>query len=193
MDLKQFRDNADHALERAGANYGLPPSVLHQSDASSGAEVHLRRTPLRELRRERILVLRDVEQQIAEIQSAVNANDLPEYAFDATGWSIDFGEVQQPLSETESDTVFENRRRLGLTNTLDEIRKRNPDLSTDKQAEDVLKRNVEIETLRIEIMRALMALSGSMGASTEDIATGGKPFEAIRGEPEDPKDDEGDE
>lgn len=183
MDLKQFRDNADHALERAGANYGLPPSVLHQSDASSGAEVHLRRTPLRELRRERIPIMRDVEQEIALIQSAVNANDLPDLAFDPDGWSMDFGEVQQPLSETEADTVFEKRRQLGLTNTLDEIKKRNPDLVTDEQAEDVLKDNVRVETIRIALMRELMALSGSMGASTEDVASGGKrPFEANRGE-----------
>jgi hypothetical protein len=186
MDIKQFRDNADHVLERAAANHGIPPALLHQQGASSGAEIHLRRIPLRELRRKRIPIMRRIERLLAEIQSAVNANDLPELAFSVEGWSIDFGEVQQPLTAVEEDVVFEKRRQLGMTNTLEEIRRRNPDLKTLEEAEAVLKANVEIETMRIAMMKAMLAMSGSMGASTEDMAAGGKaPFEANRGEPDD--------
>jgi hypothetical protein len=185
MDLAQFRENADHALERAGANHGLPPSVLHHRDASSGSEIHLRRIPLRELRDERILILRDVENEVAEVQSEINKNDLPEYNFSAEDWGINFGEVQQPLTETERDAVFEKRRQLGLTNTVDEIKDRDPDLD-DEQATAVLKANVDVETERVKYMRELQALSGAMGASTEDVAAGGKrPFEANRGAPQD--------
>jgi hypothetical protein len=184
MDLTQFRDNANHMRERAAANRGIPPTVMDHAGASSGAEVHLRRLPLHELRRERILVLRAVEREIAEIQSVINDNDLPEYSFKSEGWTIDFGEVTQPLTEAEADSVFEERRRLGLTNTLAEIRRRNPDLRSDDEAETVLKDNVEIETNRVILMKALIAASGSMGASTEDVAAGGKrPFEANRGKP----------
>jgi hypothetical protein len=75
MDLTQFRDNANHMRERAAANRGIPPTVMDHAGASSGAEVHLRRLPLHELRRERILVLRAVEREIAEIQSVINDND----------------------------------------------------------------------------------------------------------------------
>jgi hypothetical protein len=186
MDLAQFRENADHILERAAANHGLPPSVLHQRDASSGAEIHLRRIPLRELRRKRIPIMRRVERQLAEIQAAVNANDLQEFAFSTDGWGIDYGEVQQPLTEMEASQVFEQNRRLGLTNTLDEILKRNPDLKSDDAALEVLKRNVGVETIRVVLMKALLAMSGSMGASTEDMNAGGKkPFEANRGKGED--------
>lgn len=186
MDLQQFRDNADHIVERAAANYGLPPSLLHQRDASSGAEIHLRRIPLHELREERVPVMRALERDLAQIQSAVNANDLPEYAFSADGWGIDFGEVQQPLTEAERDAVFEKRRQLGLTNTLAEIIARNPDLRTPEDALKVLDANIQAETLRIAKMKEMLAMSGSMGASTEDVAAGGKkPFEANRGEPDD--------
>jgi hypothetical protein len=190
MDLKQFRDNADHVLERAAANHGLPPSVLHQQDSSSGAEIHLRRIPLRELRRKRIPIMRRIEKQIAEIQSAINANDLPEFAFRTEGWMIDFGEVQQPLTEMEADQVFEKRRQLGLTDTIEELRRRNPDLPSDEAAGDVLEHHIAVETERIRTMRELMSLSGGMGASTEDVQQrGGKaPFEANRGEK--PEDDE---
>lgn len=184
MDLVMFRDNADHVLERAAANHGLPPAVLHQRDASSGAEIHLRRIPLRELRKKRIPVMRRIERELARIQSAVNAADLPAYAFSVDGWGIDFGEVQQPLTESELDQVFEKRRQLGLTTTIEEITKRNPDM-TDDQAEEFLRTNIETETRRIVFLRGMQALSGSMGASTEDIVQrdGETPFEANRGEP----------
>lgn len=191
MDLEQFRKTADHALERAGANHGLPPSVLHQQSSSSGEEINLRRIPLRELRDERILILRDVENEIADIQSQVNANDLPEYTFSIDEWGINFGEVQQPLTETERDTVFEKRRQLGLTNTIAEIMERDPDLD-EKQALAVLDANIQAETLRVIKMKDLIAASGSMGASTEDVAAGGKkPFEANRGKPSDDNNDGG--
>jgi hypothetical protein len=184
MDLAPFRDNANHMRERTAANRGIPPSVLDQREASSGAEAHMRNLPLRTLRLERILVLRGVEKEIAEIQSLINANDLPKYAFKTDGWGIDFAEVQQPLTEMESDQVFEKRRQLGLTNTLDEIIRRNPDLKSRKEAEEVLEDNITLETERIRKMKEMLAMSGSMGASTEDVAAGGKkPFEANRGEP----------
>ncbi len=165
MDLSQFRDNADHILERAGANHGLPPSVLHHQSASSGSEIHLRRIPLRELRRQRIPIMRNVEKHIAEIQSAVNETELPEHNFSVVGWGIDFGEVQQPLTESEADAVFEERRRLGLTSTLDEIMRRNPDVKTHEEADTILKMNIARETNRVIEMNALMAANGSMGAS----------------------------
>jgi hypothetical protein len=191
MDQKPFRENADHIFERAAANHDLPPSVLYQQDVSSGAAAHVRNAPLRRARMKRILVLRGVERAIAQIQSAVNENDLPEYKFSADGWVIDYAEVQQQLTEDEQDQVFETRRRLGLTNTLAEIRKRNPDLRDDDAAETVLKDNVHVETMRIQLMKELIAASGSMGASTEDVNSGGKkPFEANRGKP-DPGDDDG--
>jgi hypothetical protein len=183
MDLAPFRDNANYMRERTAANRGIPPTVLDQREATSGAEAHLRTLPLQRLRLARILVLRGVEKEIAEIQSAVNDNDLPAYKFSTEGWGVDFAEVQQPLSESEADAVFEKRRQLGLTNTLDEIIRRNPDLRSHDEALAVLDANIQAETLRIAKMKEMLAMSGSMGSSTEDMAAGGKkPFEANRGE-----------
>lgn len=184
MDLAQFRETGTHAFEQAGANHGVPPSSLHLKDASSGEEINLRRIPQRELREERILIMRDVENEIAMVQSQVNANDLPEFSFATDEWGINFGEVQQPLTETERDAVFEKRRQLGLTNTISEIMDRDPDLD-EKQALAVLEANIQAETLRVQKMRTLQALSGGMGASTEDVVQrdGKQPFEANRGKP----------
>lgn len=198
VDTEQYRDNATHAADAAGANHGVPPSVRSQQGASSGAEVELRMLPIRKLREKRIPIFRGIENSIAKVMSLVNGQrvqadtegepvlvegDLGQFEFSAEGFAIDFGEVQQVQTETEKDATFETRRRLGLTNTLDELKKRNPDLSSDADAAAVLERNVEIETQRVIKMKDLIAASGSMGASTEDVAAGGKqPFEANRGE-----------
>jgi hypothetical protein len=165
MDLGQFIETANSILEAAAANHGLPPSVLHQRDAASGAEIHLRRIPIRELRKKRIPTMRNVERQLAEIQSVANPIDLPQYAFAMEGWGIDHGEVQQPLTEAEQDAVFEQRRRLGLTDTLEELRKRNPDLS-EEDALKLLEKHVGVETQRVALMKDMMALNGSAGAQT---------------------------
>ncbi len=186
MDLTQFRDTADHIVDRAAANYNLPPSLIRQGDVSSGAELDARAAPLNKIREERVPVMRSAERELAQIQSAVNANDLPEYAFNTDGWGINFGEVQQALTESERDAVFEKRRQLGLTNTIKEIMDRDPDLRSPDDAVRVLEANIAAETLRIAMMKEMLAMSGSMGASTEDVAAGGKqPFEANRGKPND--------
>jgi hypothetical protein len=118
-------------------------------------------------------------------QPVLIEGDLPDYAFDAEGWSIDFGEVQQPLTEQEKDVIFEKRRQLGLVSTIDEIKNRNPDIKTDEEAEAILKNNIKAETRRVIMMKSLMAASGSLGASTENIAADGSPsFETNRGTPQ---------
>ena len=197
VDTQIYHDAAERAADAAGANHGVPPSLRSQKDASSGAEIEMRRIPIREIRKKRIPMFRGIEMQIASVMSQVNGarigtdengdpaiigGDLQEFEFDAAGFSIDFGEVEQILTEQERDQVFEERRRLGLTNTLDEIKRRNPDIKTDDDAQTVLERNIEIETQRVIAMKDLIAASGSMGASTEDVAAGGKtPFDANRG------------
>jgi hypothetical protein len=168
MDLSQFRDNADHILERAGANHGLPPSVLHHRDASSGAEIHLRRIPIRELRAKQIPIMRRIERQLAEIQSAINAAELQAYAFNMDGWSMDFGEVQQPMTEMEGLAVFEKQRQLLLKDTIEAELERNPDLKTPEEAWARIKQRVANEVARLVEQQALMALNGGVAARPGD-------------------------
>lgn len=197
MDQEQFRDNGGYIGDAVASNHGLSPSVLRNRDASSGAEIELRLIPIRQLRKDRIPVLRRVEQKIAKVMALVNSSrevmdekgqpmqvegDLPDFAFDAEGFSIDFGEVTLPMTATEMDLTFEKRRQLGLTNTLDELKRRNPDLRTDDEARAELERNIELETQRIAKMKDMLAMSGSMGASTDQVANVKTPFEANRGQ-----------
>jgi hypothetical protein len=181
MDPSIFRDNADYVVESAASNHGIPPSVLHQRDASSGAEIQLRRIPIRELRKERIPTMRRIEMRIAKVISVVNGtprltldehgqevlvSDLPDYAFSVDGWSIDFGEIQQPLTEAERDQVFEKRRQLGLTDNYEEERVRNPDIKTYAEAKQIVDERIERQTEFVQAQKELMALNGSLNTAT---------------------------
>lgn len=182
LDQAQFRDNASYIVDAVASNHGLPPSVLHQRDAASGAEIELRRIPIRELRKERIPVMRRIEWRIARVMSMVNSargetidedgtpliipGDLPEFAFSMAGWSIDFGEVQQPMTESESLAVFETARRLGLTDNYTEEMRRNPDLRTLDEAKKVVAERIQRQTEFVAQQKELMALNGSLGSTT---------------------------
>jgi hypothetical protein len=168
MDLSLFRDVSDFVLERMGAGHGLPPSVLHHRDSSSGSEIHLRRIPLRELRRQQIMVMRRAERQLAQIMARVNASEAPQYAFDASQWAIDFGEVEQPLTESERDQVFETRRRLLLTDTAEELMRRNPDIKTPDEAMAQVLTHVGREVERVSMTQVLSEMNGSTSSAPED-------------------------
>lgn len=161
MDLSMFRDTARNIYETAAANHGIPPSTLEHGGVQSAEARELQRTPLKELRLQQQVPLRDVERELAEVQSAVYA-DIDDIAFTTDGWFIDFADPQTPLGQKEALEVFRQMREMGLTSTRAYIMERNPDL-TPEQADALLARWVEDETLRVARMRALQAMSGSMG------------------------------
>jgi hypothetical protein len=167
MNLEQFTKNSREISETAGANHGLPPSVLQHRDSSSGAEIELRRIPIRELRKQRIPILRRAERQLCAIQSLVNGQDLPGYAFKPDGFTIDFGEVQGVLTEQERDAVFEKRR--GLLLTIEEEMRRNPDLRSPEDAIKRIAERVKNEAFRLQMMQVLMALNGGTSSTPGDM------------------------
>jgi len=152
VDLAQFRENGDHIYQGLAANWGIPPSVLSQEGATSGFEIELRRIGIRERRVEQVPIFRDVERDFAIIQSTVLQREAPEWSFLTDGWRIDFGETETPQDRSQRLTDFRQERELGLTNTLEMIQEQNPDLSP-LDAAMVLRRNIEIETMRIQAMQ----------------------------------------
>lgn len=192
VDTEQYRDNAAHAADSAGANHGVPPTVRSQKDASSGAEIEMRRIPIRELRKKRIPMFRRIEFKLATVMSLVNSNraqvgddgetmiiagDLPEYAFSTDGWSIDFGEVQQPMTRMEALQAFEKERELGAKDNYEWEMERNPDIKTLDDAKAIVDERTKRRTEYIQSQKDLMAASGALGAAQPKT-----PFEANRGE-----------
>jgi hypothetical protein len=161
MDLAIFRDTADNILERAAANYGIPPAILHHAGATSGYEIELRHVGIRERRLEQETPFREFERELATVTAEVLSVDLPDSSFSTDGWSINFGDIQMPREPMEELTIFEKARTLGLTNTRDELMDRDPDL-TEQDAMDEIAENVRVETKRVVLMRGLQAASGGM-------------------------------
>ncbi len=159
MDLKMFRETAEAIFDAAGANHGIAPQLRTHAGVQSAEARDLLRVPLREIRIEQQTPLRMFERSMAELMSAVCEKDLPELAFSAEGWRLDFGDYQTPLSRKEQNEVFEKERSLGLTSTPKELVRRNPDLDVDGALEE-LAENVLHELARQLLMKPMMALSG---------------------------------
>lgn len=165
-DTEQYQGLSDHIAERSAASQGVPPSVMAGADASSGSHLHVMRLPLIELRKRRIPLMLRVERMLWKIIERVNAVDLVQYVFPTDGMHINYSEVEEPLSPAERNAVFEKERQLGLTNTIREIRRRNPQIITDKDAVEFLAENVEVETVRVIMMMLLQKMNAHMGTST---------------------------
>lgn len=164
MDLLLFRDAAKHVYETVAANHGIAPGILHHASATSAESRELMRAPLKELRREQEVYLREFEREFAIIQSLVLKEAGHDLAFEPVDWSIDFGDTRTPLDPKKETELFEHERRLGLTDTIEEMIRRNPDL-TVKSAFAELQRHVDVEVERNRMMRPLQVISGSMRAS----------------------------
>jgi hypothetical protein len=199
IDTDQFRDNAMHAADAAGANHGVPPAVRSQASASSGAEIELRMLPLRKLREKRIPTFRYIERRIADVMAMVNGafvvpdadgepvlaeGDFSQYAYSTEGWSIDYGEVQQVMTEAEKDSTDETRKRLQLTDPYTEEMRRNPDVRSLVDAKRIVDERIKRNTEFVTSQKELMAASGALGAAQPKT-----PFEVNRGEG-DPEDEE---
>lgn len=128
-------------------------------------------------------MFRRIEHRIARVMSLVNGmretlddnldpvlvpGDMPDHAFSVDGWSIDFGEIQQPLTEAERDAVFETRRRLGLTDNYEEEMRRNPDIKSYEDAKRIVSERIKRQTEFVGEQKELMALNGSLGSDTAE-------------------------
>lgn len=162
MDFSKFLEDARKLYEACAANHGIPPELLRQGAVASADAREVLRSPLKELRAKQEPTFRRFERDLAVLLSA-EIGVHPDYSFTTDGWSIDFANPQGLQSRTEENQTFETERRLNLTNTIAEIKRRNPDLSDD-QALDVLKLNIQEEVLRNQLLRPLAATSGSVSA-----------------------------
>jgi hypothetical protein len=182
MDLDLFKGAAAHVGVDLGLNYGLMPAVTRGQHAESAEARELQMLPLRALRRRQQIPLRRFEFRFACVMSAVLAVDLPALAFVVENWRMEFAESETPLDPIAEQDLFEKRRAAGLDNTVDMIIRKRPGLTEDG-AWEIVDKNIAVETKRNAKMRPLMAISGSMGATTPD---GNKPsFDENRGEDED--------
>lgn len=164
MDLGLFRGTSDHVIEHAANNYGMSGALLKHQGVQSAEAREVLRAPMKELREEQLVPLEAFEREFFELQIAILKVDASELLFSVDGWTLRFRETQTPLPPKERLEVFEQERRLGLTNTISYLMETLG--LTEDEAWEVVIDNVIVELARNVLMRPLQAISGSPGATT---------------------------
>lgn len=172
VDLTTFMRVSDALQDDTFSAYGISPAQRRRDSATSGFDLQLRRLPLLERRRQQLATWRRIEHALAAHLGRV-------FGFDASGFSVDFGEIEAPLSVSEELTAFEHARRLGLRTTIDELIRRNPDLDRDA-AHELLAENVREETARIALMQDLAAQNANTSTAVGDETNGNREGETIQ-------------
>lgn len=167
MDTKMFRDTADHVLENTAQNYGMPPVVINHAGTQSAEARELIRLPLKERRKHQQGPLRRFENRFVEVQAAVVKADLPELAFDAAGFRVEFAEPDMQLAPEDEHNLFLARRQAGLDNTVAFLMRLHPGMTED-QALEMLDDNIDVEQARILKMRDMQEASGEAGGGNRN-------------------------
>lgn len=136
-------------IKQIAANYGIPESVFDLSyQATSGVEIELKRTGLREIRRDQMLDFRPFENDLADLWSTVLTKAGHELAFDSKGWSIDFGEIDTPQDPMVKLEYWSKLEDMGLANRVEMYLDMNPE-ATPAEAVRAVAKNI---AMRIEQM-----------------------------------------
>lgn len=142
-------------LGQIAANYGIPLSVFELSyQTSSGFEIELKRSGLREIRNDQILDYRAIEFDLADLMSRLLTTAAHPLAFSVDGWRIDFGELETPRDPLQRLAYWKELRSMGLANTIEFYRELNPEATND-QATAAIEANAQIEAARIRLFRSL--------------------------------------
>lgn len=156
-DPANYINAARAVIKQVAANYGIPESVFDMSyQATSGFEIELKRQGLREVRSEQILAFRPTEKRLAEIMSTVLTAVGHPLAFSlGTRWRVDFGDIETPADGASKLAYWEQARRMGLINTAQMMMHLQPEISSEAQALEQIRRNAEVEAERVQLQRAL--------------------------------------
>lgn len=166
-----YIDAVRAVIKQIAANYGIPESVFDLSyQATSGFEIELKRTGLREIRRAQMLDFRPFERELAELWSVVLNKAEHELEFSTDGWAIKFGEVdvpQEPMTKLEYWSKLED---LGLANRLEMYLEMNPERTLAQASADVAA-NMR---MRIEQMLAFQKAGVSTSGDMQQEPFGGE-------------------
>jgi hypothetical protein len=158
-DPRTYIDATRAVIKQLAANYGIPESVFDMSyQATSGYEIRLKRTGLLELRRDQILDFRPFEAKLAELWSKVLSAAASEWAYNPSGWSIAFGDVDAPDAPLDKLTYWEKLEQLGLANRVEMYLDMNPE-ATEDEAKAAIAANLG---MRIDHMRRMQSANGGV-------------------------------
>lgn len=140
------REIQNYMFEIASA-YGVSPDNFKLTgDVQSGFALKISKARLLELREQQKKIWRKVEQDIFELTKKT-VNLYPEFdnMAEQAKFNIDFGEIEVAEDPSIELDVFQRKIELGVMSLVDVAMKYNPDLKTEDQAIEFLKKNNDLK------------------------------------------------
>lgn len=164
--LSELDDRIQAQLFQVASNYGISAENFKlTASQTSGFARMIAKERLLEIRQEQVPVWRQVEVETFDgVRAARDIYDLGEMISPDADFSIDYKDpkmLQDPLVELELD---EKEIEMGLTNILQLIKERNPDIKTDAEAEAILAKNIETRN-RLKSRFGLVPINVGQGIS----------------------------
>lgn len=167
--LDQLKNAIESDLYQIGSNYGVSAENFKlTATATSGFARMIAKERLLEIRAEQVKNYRNIEQEIFKtITLANNIYSLGETISESGKFVIDFKEPEFPNDPMSELSVMEKEMTLGLTNILEVIKKKNPDIKTDEEAMVILEKNLEVRDQVQSKFSALTRELSSFGKAGE--------------------------
>lgn len=144
---------ADHIALATGANYGVNRDRMNQKITGEQDMVGLL-----ERRQEAITIFAEVERREFDVVSVVSRQHkdptkrIPE---GATMTGCDFAELSHKVDRMALLGIWREEIKLNLRNELDCIREDNPEIRSEEDAFEEIRRNAKIRARVVELMREL--------------------------------------
>lgn len=152
VEMLQSKTDPDHYLKLikhfvggVAQTYGMSYEQFtfqETTDTTSGRAYSVRRQKLGEIRAQQARRWRRVERDLVEL-----------LGFDATGFLVDFADPTMPVDPMEELEVEDKRWRMGLSNPIDFLRRKNPDIQTDEKATATLAANIKLTSALWSLLR----------------------------------------
>lgn len=152
VEMLQSKTDPDHYLSLikhfiggVAQTYGMSYEQFtfqETSDTTSGRAYSVRRQKLSEIRAQQARRWRRIERDLVEL-----------LGFDAAGFLVDYHDPALPTDPMEELEVEEKKWRLGQSNPVDFLRKKNPDIQSDEAATLQLLTNVTITSALWSVLR----------------------------------------
>jgi len=144
-NITQLGESIQNTLFGIAGNYGISQENFKlTAQAQSGFARMIAKERLTELREEQVEIWRDIETEVFDCVREVNNLYGFKGIVDTAKFSIDFAEIknfEDPLIELN---IIKQKLELGLINLYDIVKKENPDIKTDEEADEFIRENIEL-------------------------------------------------
>jgi len=144
-DITKLNDNIERKLYQVAGNYGISAENFKlMANAQSGFARMIAKERLLEIRQDQIKIWRKVEANLFKaITAANNFYQVGPKISETSKFSIDYTEKHAISDPKEELEITQKEIDMGITSLVAVVKQRNPDLKTDKQAEEFIQKNID--------------------------------------------------